>query len=831
MDGFIFTGGVFFAFLAEVQKKVELSSSVIVLGEGTREVDLFVGLNRIIRFDYTPKESTVKTYASEYKTCKEVNHKFPLCNAEDFYSFEKDIKENPAKPLNSMRQFIKKYINEDKADRLVSMVLKAIELDSSYKSPEFYVSSDLKDFFTKEVLLKQREFQLSSFLLGILYYAIKRAPTDNCKGAAMYNYFFKASQPDLNRIYLCAPELIRITKERIGGQPDLVNVAKGTAEELIIEKYLNKLSDKYSSIKTLLYADDPQPFYDFFVCNDVLLEQSTITFGIRKRDTLPISNLGAQNLRSYNRYMVLTGSGGLGKSMMLRHLLLDSIANYEELLRVPFYVQLKDFSSGYVDFTDYLSKQISSLCDLDRDGIVSILIQNRALILLDGFDEMKTEYLDIFFGYFDRFVDLYDSNIFVITSRPGYSFINFNRFSIAKLQPFKKNQAIELINRLIFRPDDPSIKEKFKEQLEKSLWYSHRAFAENPLLLTIMLMTFANYADVPAQMHIFYREAYETLAQRHDASKGAYKREFRTKLTSSRFSVYLAEFCGRTYVDEKYKLTEEEFTSVFDNLNERNTDEGKKESIQVDDFKFDLTVNLCLMIKDGIEYSFTHRSFQEYFCALCFSTLPDRKLNSVGAFFENAKHRAYGDHTFDMLYALIPNKVEEYIFLPFLETLVKKCEAGDGYWTFLQIMYPTIYMEEGDTNSYTNNDSSSFLFNFMATKHSFKGYVCEDFLCDERFLTNEYVMVFTENKSWETCEYEEAVSSYSSDEIDDTIVGRSYEVPVKYIVQHKDEFQDVIEEMESDYFTLKEEYQGALEYYIELKDKCEKSINSASLFD
>ena len=184
-----------------------------------------------------------------------------------------------------------------------------------------------------------------------------------------------------------------------------------------------------------------------------------------------------------------------------------------------------------------------------------------------------------------------------------------------------------------------------------------------------------------------------------------------------------------------------------------------------------------------------------------------------------------------MLYALIPNKIEEYIFLPFLETLVKKCEASDGYWTFLQIMHPTIYMEEGDTNSYTNNDSSSFLFNFMATKHSFKGYVCEDFLCDERFLTYEYVMVFTENKSWEICEYEEAVSSYSSDEIDDTIVGRSYEVPVKYIVQHKDEFQDVIEEMESDYFTLKEEYQGALEYYIELKDKCEKSINSASLFD
>ena len=831
MDEFVFTGGVFFAFLTLVQKNVDSNSSVIVLGEGKREADLFVGLNRVIRSDYYPKESTVKTYASEYKTCKKANHKFPLCDVSDFYSFEKDLKENPAKPLNSMRAFIKKYIDEDKANRLISMVLKAIELDSSDMSSEFFVSSNLKDSISKESLLKQREFQLSSFLVGTLYYAIRRAPADNCKGATMYKYFFKAPQPDLNKIYLCAYDLIRITKERIVGQPDLVNATKDIAEERIIEKYINKLSNKYSSIKTLLYADEPQPFYDFFVCNDIWLEQFTTTFSIRRKDTLLISNLNVQKLRYYSRYMVLTGTGGLGKSMMLRHLLLDSIANYKEQHQVPFFVQLKDFASGYIDFTDYLSKQISSLCDLDRDGIISILTQNRALILLDGFDEMKTEYLDVFFDYFDKFVDLYDSNIFVISSRPGYRVINFNRFSIAKLQPFKKEQAIELVNRLIFRPDDPSIKGKFKEQLENSLWYSHYEFAANPLLLTIMLMTFANYADVPAQMHIFYREAYETLAQRHDASKGAYKREFRTKLTSSRFSDYLSEFCGRTYVEEKYKFTEEEFALVFDNLNERKTDEGKKESVQVDDFKFDLTFNLCLMIKDGIEYSFTHRSFQEYFCALYFSTLPDRKLNSVGAFFENAKHRAYGDHTFDMLYALIPNKVEEYIFLPFLERLVKDCENGDGYWTFLQIMHPSIYRDKGDTDSYADNTPSSFLFNFMATKHSFKGYVCEDFLCDERFLTNEYVRVFTEDETWETCEYEEAISSYSADDIDDTIVGRSYEIPIKYIVQHKDEFQDIIEEMESKYFSLYEEYQGTLEYYIELKDRCDKSINSASLFD
>jgi predicted component of type VI protein secretion system len=60
---------------------------------------------------------------------------------------------------------------------------------------------------------------------------------------------------------------------------DPADVAKGKAyiekvlgnEEDVsgIKTYLKKAYDKYSTLKTLMYRDEPKPFYSFYVCNNV----------------------------------------------------------------------------------------------------------------------------------------------------------------------------------------------------------------------------------------------------------------------------------------------------------------------------------------------------------------------------------------------------------------------------------------------------------------------------------------------------------------------------------------------------------------------------------
>ena len=44
---------------------------------------------------------------------------------------------------------------------------------------------------------------------------------------------------------------------------------------------------------------------------------------------------------------------------------------------------------------------------------------------------------------------------------------------------------------------------------------------------------------------------------------------------------------------------------------------------------------------------------------------------------------SFSDKTFLMLYDMIPERVEEYIFLPYLEKLFDECGGEDGYWTYL----------------------------------------------------------------------------------------------------------------------------------------------------
>ncbi len=369
------------------------------------------------------------------------------------------------------------------------------------------------------------------------------------------------------------------------------------------------------------------------------------------------------DIAQHTKFAIISGTGGLGKSMMMRHLLLNAIANFDDLKLFPVFVPLKDYDGTVTTLFEYTYSKVCVFdSSLTADQFEQILDHGSCLLLFDGLDEIGAGYMQRFERELEALTDKYSKNMFILSSRPFQAFVSFERFSLLHLMPFTPRQAMQLIVRLEFRPDEPAIKEKFQAVLEKTLFRTHRSFTENPLLLTIMLLTFEQFAEVPSKMHVFYREAFEVLAKRHDASKGAYKRPLNTGLSVDDFADYFAEMCFRSYNDEKFELTAEEFAGYYDNLKARVTANDKKTTAR--DFLEDLCSNLCLMYYEGNRYHITHRSFQEYFCALFFSKQKDKFIAKLGDFFERHQRRMYGDCTFYMLYDMITEKVEEYIFLP-----------------------------------------------------------------------------------------------------------------------------------------------------------------------
>ena len=107
--------------------------------------------------------------------------------------------------------------------------------------------------------------------------------------------------------------------------------------------------------------------------------------------------------------------------------------------------------------------------------------------------------------------DRYPENNFILSSRPISDFIALSKFDVYELAPFTKEQALQLIDQLVRISGTES---KFPKRGDESLWETHRDFVENPLLLTIMLMTYERYARIPYKRHVFYRDAFFTLAEK-----------------------------------------------------------------------------------------------------------------------------------------------------------------------------------------------------------------------------------------------------------------------------------------------------------------------------
>lgn len=862
---YILCGGTFLVLLLQARRQ-RFASRKNATGEkdGLSDSEVFEGLIRVAFPDYiSPAGRSIRTYTSSYKACRlSANDYLPFDREELISAFDCEIKDSFAAPLQRMCGFTNAFIDEkNMGSWLVRAILDTISRDSSITDELFYVDNGGQPMDKKHLLIAQN-IDLQPFLLGVWHFILLNR-TDNTVGAETIEAWHK--QPTAKRAkrefdsdvgknwsknvavnIISASELFSesvdspndpyvipdgmkpllvpngIAPELTGDAPWLLVPADILSPNGEFGIYLENAYAKYNKMKTLLYNDAPREFYKFYVCNDI---SQRIYVKKYTYQTKTIHDATAETLQECSNFILISGTGGLGKSMMMRHLLLDAIDRFDEFGKIPIFIPLKDYSGSYDGLLDYIFEKFEGLGGADSiDDFSELLMQGSCLLLFDGLDEIKSDYRKKFEHDLDIFADKYTKNMFVISSRPTGAFVSLHRFTVLDLCPFTKEQALTLVDKLDFRPDEPIIKENFRKELETSLFISHREFTQNPLLLTIMLMTYEQFAEIPSKMHIFYREAYVALSQKHDASKGAYKRVLKTGLTADQFADYFAEFCARSYRDEKFEFTDVLFDKYFNSLYERTKGPS---GVTASDFRDDLVENMCLMFYESGKYHFTHRSFQEYFCAFYFSKQKDKTLKAIGDFFENKKSRHYSDKTFNMLYDMIPEKIEEYIFEPFLQMLFEECDAEDGYWTFLQRMYPVLYYENGDTNGCDENEPESFIYSsIIRIQHIGAILDNDDLPYDDEFLTNEWVYLDEEYNDPEydpnsLIDIDEVPWEYKERFGEPEVVGRNYEIHIADILKNPQVFHELFCRIESDDFPIKAEFLAVREYLQELIDKHE----------
>ena len=446
--------------------------------------------------------------------------------------------------------------------------------------------------------------------------------------------------------------------------------------DIAFMKYLKKSYEKYSKVKTILYRTEPKYLYNFFEFPN-----------LKKGNGDSIVSTDINNLLDISNFLIVQGTGGIGKSTFMKHLFINEL---EKKDLIPIFIELKDLNDidNEYNISDFVFDKLYNLgSEINKEYLEYALQSGCFLFLLDGYDEVISDKKNSFLKKLTDFCDRYSNNYFIISSRPYSEFVEFQRFTILILCPLSKNQALSLINKIEF---DMNIKERFSKSLNESLYNNHRSFASNPLLLNIMLLTYDNYAEIPEKLHLFYANAFDTLYSKHDATKGGYKRELKSKLSFDSFKKVFSNFCFITYFQGKMEFSYDDLVAFMKKSKINNLE------FDIDAMIDDLINSVCVICKDGLNYRFTHRSFQEYFTAVFLKELSDESLKKMGLeLIKKDPYRATDDSVFSMLYDMSEERTEQNIILPLLELIEKDCQTDkyDFYFTKIEPIFEFDFFE------------------------------------------------------------------------------------------------------------------------------------------
>ena len=412
---------------------------------------------------------------------------------------------------------------------------------------------------------------------------------------------------------------------------------------------------KYSETKTLLYKDKPVKVADIYVQTRLKLPSSDEQ--ILDIDILELIENGIP--------ILITATAGAGKTFFAKYIFLSAIQRGN---CIPIMIELRnvdDFSDGIVSI---LNRELTLGGFSAQNTVLEEMIAtNRFLIILDGYDEVESSKLDLINKALLDFTKSYPECPLVITSRPDEGLEYLSSFRNYEVLPLELDQAIQLVSKLTY---DPKVKDLFLENLEKGLFNKHQDFMSNPLLLTILLMTYGEIAEIPTKMHIFYEQAFDVLFYKHDASKGMYRREIKSGLAADDFKNLLSCISTSAYIRQKATFTNTDLIKFIRN--------GKKitdlKKLNLEAYKSDLLTNVCILVQDGLRYTYNHRSFQEYFSAYFLARFaPSQKQDIYWRFLK----RGFWDNALSLAYEMNRDIVERDFIYPVLCELLDKIKDDD----------------------------------------------------------------------------------------------------------------------------------------------------------
>jgi len=312
-----------------------------------------------------------------------------------------------------------------------------------------------------------------------------------------------------------------------------------------------------------------------------------------------------------SKNFVIEGVAGQGKSILLRYL---TFKEYQESQRIPIFIELRKLNDKG-EIISFIKEAISSWIFLVSDELVSwVLRSGKIVLLLDGFDELKAKDVPNVIKDLESISQLYPQTQIVVTSRPDNAIQSSNFFKVLTIRPYEDDDRVGLIRKLV--NDQDSCGNLVKALKESPLKVDE--LLTTPLMITLFVMTYRAKLIIPDSLSKFYEELFSVLIYKHDRTKPGYQREFKSNLNESELQDWFEVLCFIS--KNENKLVFESRQDLLDCIKKSISKKFQKEDPSA--LLEDITKNLCLIIRDGNNYSYIHRSIQEFFVASFFKKRP-----------------------------------------------------------------------------------------------------------------------------------------------------------------------------------------------------------------
>lgn len=350
----------------------------------------------------------------------------------------------------------------------------------------------------------------------------------------------------------------------------------------------------------------------------------------------------------------ISGIGGAGKSTFMKYLFIKTI-EYGEFL--PILLEMRLLERDKLTISDAIAEYFST-SNLSAEAIYeSVFCHLPTILMLDGWDELSNEARDNYTAEINGIIECFSTVKILVSTRPNMHVTSMAKFWGATVKPLGKDQSIALVDRIRF---DPSIKAGFKSEIIENRYDEFQFMLSNPLLLTVMLLTYSSCGAISGKKHVFYDQTFDALFYKHDAGKDCFRRALKSKLPEDEFRRFTAIYSFISYLRNETQPTR----MLALDMAQRGI---QIQNISADpvDLLEDMVEAICLLQYDGVSLPFVHRSFQEYLAALHLFYTRESDARVI----EKIISRALSDQVINFLKEMSPEYYRKVVVLPVINDL------------------------------------------------------------------------------------------------------------------------------------------------------------------